>query len=47
MRGFVDQRAGDGDALALAAGKFVRLVMHAVRQTDAGQRFHCNLPAFV
>ena len=30
----VHQRAGDGDALALAAGKFVGLVMNAVGQAD-------------
>src|SRR5665647_3564959 len=43
----VDERAGDGDALALSAGKFVRLVMHAVGQADAGQRFKRELPPFL
>ena len=43
----VHQRAGDGDALALAAGKFVRLVMHAVGQADAGQRLVRELAAFL
>ena len=46
-RRLVDKRAGDSDALALAAGKFVRLVMDAVGQADAGQRLHRDLPAFV
>ncbi len=35
---FVDQGAGDGHALALAAGKFVGFVMNAVGQADLRQR---------
>ena len=34
----VDQRAGDGDALALPAGKLVRAVVHAVAETDVFER---------
>ena len=33
-RRIVHQRAGDGDALPLTAGKLVRLVMHALLQID-------------
>ena len=36
-RRIVHQRAGDGDALALAAGKLVGLVMNAIAQADVGQ----------
>ena len=35
-RRFVHERAGDGDALALAAGEFVGLVVHAVAEADGG-----------
>ena len=31
----VDQRAGDGDALLLTAGKFVRFVVDAIAEADA------------
>src|SRR5690349_16943521 len=34
----IDQGAGNSDALALTAGKFIRLVIHAVGELDAGQR---------
>ena len=43
----VDQRAGDGDALALAAGKFVGLVMNAVGQADLRQRLQRHLAPFL
>ena len=43
----VHQRAGDGHALALAAGKFVGLVMNAVGQADVAQRLQRHLPALV
>ena len=33
-----DQRAGDGDALRLAAGQFAGLVLGAVGEADQGQR---------
>ena len=36
--GLVGERAGDGDALLLAAGKLVRLVVGAVGQADRVQR---------
>src|SRR3974390_35629 len=36
-RGVIHQSAGDSDALALAAGEFVGLVMHPGRQVDALQ----------
>jgi len=39
----VHERAGDGDALAVTTGKFVRLVMHAVGQADVSQCFQCEL----
>src|ERR1044071_10042617 len=39
-RRVVDQRTGDGDALALAAGELVRAVLGAVDQADALERFH-------
>src|ERR1051325_2868541 len=45
--GIVDQRAGDGNALALAAGKFVGFVMDAVGQPDAGERVEGDLPAAI
>ena len=45
--GFVHQRPRHGDALALAAGKFVGFVMHAVGQADLRQGFQRGLPAFV
>jgi hypothetical protein len=34
MEGVVDQGAGDGDALALAAGELVGLVHHAGAEVD-------------
>ena len=37
-RGLAHERAGDGDALALAAGELVRLVVHAVREPDRRER---------
>ena len=37
--GAVDQGAGDGHALALAAGELIGLVIHALAQADVGQRF--------
>ena len=37
--GAVDQRAGDGDALALAAGELVGLVVHAGFEAHVGERF--------
>ena len=40
----VDQGAGDGDALALAAGELVGLVVHAVAQADPLQRRARPLP---
>ena len=40
--GLVDQSAGDGHALALSAGEFVGLVVHAVGQADRSQ---CGLGA--
>jgi hypothetical protein len=36
--GVVDQGAGDGDALALAAGELVGLVVHARFEADVGER---------
>ena len=36
--GVVDQGAGDGHALALAARQLVRLVVHAVAELDLHQR---------
>ncbi len=36
--GLVDQRAGDGDALLLAAGKLRRLVIHPVSQAHQSQQ---------
>ena len=36
--GLADERAGDGDALALAAGELVRPVVHAVREPDRLER---------
>ena len=35
QRRFVDERAGDGDALLLAAGEFVRSFLPAVAEADA------------
>ncbi|MDQ1612739.1 MAG: hypothetical protein QOG00_2670, partial [Pyrinomonadaceae bacterium] len=32
-----DEGAGDGDALALAAGEFVRAVRHAVAEFDGAR----------
>src|SRR5436190_2078029 len=37
-RRFVDQRAGDRHALALAAGQLVRLMVHAVVEADGADR---------
>ncbi len=45
--GLTDEGAGDGDALALAAGHFVGLVVDAVSEADIGQRFEGGLAAFV
>ena len=39
----VDQRAGDGDALLLAAGELGRAVVEAVAEADAGQELACAL----
>ena len=39
MEGLIDQGAGDGDALALAAGELVGLVIHAAFEAHVGQRF--------
>ena len=36
-RGIVDQRAGDGDALTLAAGKLRRDMAGAIGETDGGE----------
>ena len=36
--GFKRQRAGDGDALLLAAGKLARIGIGLVRQADAGEQ---------
>ena len=47
MEGLIDQRAGDGDALALAAGKLVGLVRHAVFQAHGFQGVLGALDAFV
>ena len=47
MDGRIDQGAGDGHALALAAGHFVGLVVDAVGQADAGQRLQRDAFAFV
>ena len=44
---FVDQRAGDGHALALAAGEFIGLVMNAVGQADLRQRLEGEAAAFL
>src|SRR3954469_16734258 len=35
QRRIVDERSGDGDALALAAGELVRTMLGALLQTDA------------
>ena len=35
----VDQRPGNGHALALAAGELIGLVVHARLKADVGQRF--------
>ena len=45
--GPVDQRAGDGNALALAAGELVGFVMNAVSQADLGERLERDLAALV
>jgi len=45
--GIVDEGTRDGDALALAAGEFVRPVVDAVAEADVLQREHRALPAFV
>ena len=37
-RGVVDQGAGDGDALFLAAGELVGAVAHALAEPDAGSK---------
>ena len=37
--GRIHQRPGDGHALALSAGEFIRLVVHAVAEIDAFQGF--------
>ena len=37
-RGAIDERAGDGDALALSAGELVGLVAHAAVEVDGVQR---------
>jgi hypothetical protein len=37
----VDQRAGDGHALLLAAGKLRRMVVHALGQADLCEAFFC------
>ena len=42
----VDEGAGDGDALALAAGEFVGLVVHARLEADVGERLLGALDAF-
>ena len=38
QRRIADQRAGDRDALLLAAGELVRVVLHAVGETDERER---------
>ena len=43
----VDQRAGDGDALLLAAGELVRSVPSALRQADQLERVHDAIATFV
>src|SRR5271168_2981321 len=43
--GFVDQSAGDGDALTLAAGEFVGLVHHAAAEADGFEDTLCSLGA--
>ena len=35
--GLVDDGSGDRDTLLLAAGELVRLILHAIRQTDTVQ----------
>ena len=42
QRRVVDQRAGDGDALALAAGELVRTMLRALVQADALERFEAR-----
>ena len=42
--GIVHERAGDGDALALTAGKLRGLVPGPIRETDRVQRGHRPLP---
>ena len=44
---FVDEGAGDGDALALATGQLVGFMVHAVGQADLGNGLQCNLPPLV
>jgi hypothetical protein len=46
-RRLVHQRSGDGHALALAAGKFIRLVVNAVGQSNLGQRIERGFSSFV
>ena len=43
----IDQGAGNGDALALSAGKLIGLVVHAFAQIDGGKRGLGALNAFV
>ena len=42
----IDERAGDGDALALPARQFVRPVRHAVGQVNCRQRLLGLLVSF-
>src|SRR3954463_14888310 len=44
-RGMVDERAGDGDPLALSARKLVGTVRHAVGELDGRERAHGALLA--
>ena len=43
--GIVDERAGDGDALHLAAGKLARLFAHVLGKPHAAERLDGALPA--
>src|SRR5690606_21553683 len=47
QRGIVDQRAGDGHALLLAAGQLARQVLSAMRQPDRLERPHGALLAIL
>lgn len=47
QRGRIHQRAGDGDALPLAAGELARAVLRAVGEADALERLEGALAALV